>query len=184
MLIFDAWLNSIRLLTFFVLADAGSGKRDRLVEWVEKALFVRLNNLFEITVIERNHHTLLSARNLLTVVREPQPYVLNIFPRHLPKVVVSGEYFILKDIPFYAEACEADAKARQEHLEQREEKRQERKLRKAPGEKGRGSSSSTRPPTGKKKKKTIAKVIKASTSAPKPLSTSTASVSSRSASSV
>ena len=36
LLIFDAWLNSIRLLTFFVLADAGSGKMSHLIEWVEK----------------------------------------------------------------------------------------------------------------------------------------------------
>ena len=80
MLIFDAWLNSIRLLTFFVLADEGSGKRGCLVEWVEKASFVRLNKLFEITTTERNHHTLISAHNLLAVVQEPQSYVLNILP--------------------------------------------------------------------------------------------------------
>ena len=61
LLIFDAWLNSIRLITFFVLADSGSGKMSRLVEWVEKTSFVGLNKLFEITTIERNNHTLLSV---------------------------------------------------------------------------------------------------------------------------
>ena len=80
LLIFDAWLNSIRLLTFLVLADEGSSKRGCLVEWVEKASFVRLNKLFEITTTERNHHKLISARNLLAVVQEPQSYVLNILP--------------------------------------------------------------------------------------------------------
>ena len=94
-----------------------------MVEWVKKASFDRLNKLFEIIAIERHHQTFLSARNLLVVVREPQPYVLNILPRRLPKVVVPGEHFVLKDLPFYEKAREADAKACQELLDQWEEKR-------------------------------------------------------------
>ena len=143
------------------MADAGSGKRDRLVEWVEKASFVRLNKLFEITANERNHHTLLSTWNLLVVVQEPQSYVINIIPRRLSKIVVPREHFILKDLPFYEEAREVDVKVLQERLEQREEKRQEGKLRKFLGEKGHGSSSAARPLA--KKKTTIAKTIKAAT---------------------
>ena len=52
-----------------------------MVEWVEKASFDRLDKLFEITAIERHYQTLLSARNLLAVVREPQLYIVNILPR-------------------------------------------------------------------------------------------------------
>ena len=58
-----------------------TSKRGRLVEWVEKASFDRLDKLFEITAIERHYQTLLSARNLLAVVREPQLYIVNILPR-------------------------------------------------------------------------------------------------------
>lgn len=87
-----------------------------MVEWVEKASFNLLNRLFEIATDERNYQTLLSTRNLLAVVRESQPYILNIIPRWLPKTVVVGEYFVLKDLLFYAEAREADAQARQERL--------------------------------------------------------------------
>lgn len=87
-----------------------------MVEWVEKASFNRLNRLFEIATDERNYQTLLSTRNLLAVVRESQPYILNIIPRWLPKTVVAGEYFVLKDLLFYAEAREADAQVRQERL--------------------------------------------------------------------
>ena len=61
-----------------------------MVEWVEKASFDRLNKLLEITVVERHYQMLLIARNLLAVVWEPQPYVLNILPRRLPKAVVPG----------------------------------------------------------------------------------------------
>ena len=79
-----------------VTDNAGPGKRGRVVEWVEKASFARLNKLFEITAAERHHETLLTARNLLAVAREPQPYVVNILPRKLPKKVVPGEHYILE----------------------------------------------------------------------------------------
>lgn len=84
--------------------------------------------------------------------------MLPIIPRWLPKIVVLGENHVLKDLPFYKEACKADAKARQESLEQREEKRQEGTLRKVPGEKGQSFSSTTCPPA-KKKKMPSAKVV-------------------------
>lgn len=54
---------------------------------------------------------LLYARNLLTIIWEPQPYVLPIIPRRLSKVVVPEEHYVLKDLPFYKEAREADARA-------------------------------------------------------------------------
>ena len=60
---------------------------------------------------------------------------------------------MLKDLPFYERTHEADAKARQERLDQLEEKKQEGTLRKAPGEKGRDSSPTVRLPTTKEKKK-------------------------------
>lgn len=56
-------------------------------------------------------------------------------------------------------------------------------MRRAPGEKGRGSSSTAYPPTEKKKKKTITKAIQVATLALESPSTSTASTSSRSTSS-
>lgn len=62
--------------------------------------------------------------------------MLLIIPRRLSKVVVPEEHHILKDLPFYEEAREENAKAHQERLDQREEKRQEGTLRKAPSEKG------------------------------------------------
>ena len=89
-----------------------------------------------------------------------------------------GEHFLLKDLPFYERARETDTKARQERLDQREEKRQEGTLRKAPGEKGRDSSPAARPPTTKKKKKTkktkktLAQVLRIAALTPEALSSS------------
>ncbi|RVW34462.1 hypothetical protein CK203_081377 [Vitis vinifera] len=82
----------------------GQNKRGKLVEWVEKASFDRLNRLFEIVAAERSCDMLLSAQNLRSVMKEPQPYVLNILPRRLPEEVVAGEHFVLQDLPFYAAA--------------------------------------------------------------------------------
>lgn len=168
--------------TIFVLVGVGKEKRGRLVEWVEKASFVLLNKLSEITSNERNHHTLLSSRNLLAVIREPQFYILPIISRRLSKVVVPGEHYILKDLPFYEEAHKADATACQERLDQREEKRQERKLRRAPGEKSRASFSAAYPPV--KKKKLSEKAVKASALIPVSPSASTLSASTSTDSSV
>lgn len=84
---------------------------------MEKASFDCLNKLFEIIAGKRNYQTLLTAQNLLTIIQEPQSYVIPIIPRQLSKVVVFGEHFVLRDLSFYEEAHEADAKARQERLE-------------------------------------------------------------------
>lgn len=82
---------------------------------MKKASFICLNKLFEITTNKRNHQTFLTTWNLFAVVviQEPQPYVLLIILRQVPRVVVPGEHFVLKDLPFYEEVREADAKAHQ-----------------------------------------------------------------------
>ena len=49
------------MITFSVSIGVGKDKRGRLVEWVEKASFICLNKLFEITTNEMNHQTFLIA---------------------------------------------------------------------------------------------------------------------------
>ena len=82
----------------FVAVNAGPEKRGHIVDWVEKASFAYLNKLFEIDAKERHYKTLLSARNLMAVVRESQEYVVNILPRKMPKEVVPGEHYTVKDL--------------------------------------------------------------------------------------
>lgn len=76
-----------------------------------------------------NYQTLLTDRNLLAIVQEPQSYVLPIIPRSAPKVLVLGEHHMLKDLPFYEVAHKTNTKARQERFNQREKKCQEGTLR-------------------------------------------------------
>ena len=66
--------------------------------------------------------------------------------------MVAGEHFVLKDLPFYMEAREVDAQARQTLLNQREEKRQEGTLRRAPGDKRPAPFPPACAPAGKKKR--------------------------------
>ena len=68
-----------------------------------------MNKLFEITAAERHYQTLLTARNLLATVRKPKAYIINILPRKLPKKIVLGEHFVVKNLPFYTEARKVDA---------------------------------------------------------------------------
>lgn len=65
---------------------------------------------------------------------------------------MSGKHFVLKDLLFYTKAREADAQARQDRLTQKEERRQEGTLRRAPGEKLPVALPAAHPPTEKKKK--------------------------------
>ncbi|RVX10628.1 hypothetical protein CK203_016862 [Vitis vinifera] len=118
----------------------GPDKRGHIVEWVEKTSFARLNKLFEIVATERHYETLLTARNLLAVVRESQAYVINILPRKLPKKVVPEDHYVIKDLPFYKEVRKADAEKHQALLDDLEGRRKEGTLRKAP-EKKRSASS-------------------------------------------
>ena len=121
------------------------------MEWVEKASFDRLNRLFEIAAAKRSCDTLLSAQNLHSVMQELQPYVLNILSRRLPEEVVVGEHFVLQDLSFYAAVQNIDARTRKARLTDREEKRKEGLLRKAPGGK-RSTPSPVGAPTKKKRK--------------------------------
>ncbi|RVX22447.1 hypothetical protein CK203_012640 [Vitis vinifera] len=110
--------------------------RGHLVDWVEKASFACVCKLFEIDPKERAYKTLLSARNLTEVVREPQEYVINILPRKLAKdEIVPGEHYTVKELPLYQEAKEADAERRRKLLEDRDQKKTEGTIRKAPGQK-------------------------------------------------
>lgn len=116
-------INVALLIYCWSLVFTGTDKRGKLVEWVEKASFDRLNRLFKIVASEKSCQTLISARNLRAVIQVSQPYVTNILLKRLPKKVVFGEHFMLKDLPFYSETREADAQARQDRLNQREERK-------------------------------------------------------------
>ena len=127
---------------------------------MEKASFDRLNRLFKIAAAERSCDTLLSAQNLRLVMKEPQPYVLNILPRRLPEEVVAGEHFVLQDLPFYAAVQKVDTRTRKARLTDQELKRKERLLRKAPGGKRSVPSPAGTPAKKKKKVSTKGKEVK------------------------
>ena len=140
-------------MTFLSLVadNAGPDKRGHIVDWVEKTSFACLNKLFEIDVGERHYETLLTAWNLMAVVRESQEYIVNILPRKLPKEVVPGEHYIMKDLPFYKEVKEVDAEKRRALLDDRERRKNEGTLWKAPGQKRNAAFLLGEAPTKKRK---------------------------------
>ena len=83
------------------MGDTGKERWDRLVEWVEKASFTRLNKLFEIGAFEQNHKVLLLDKNLLALINDSKSFIIPIFPHVAPSFLVPDEHFVLKDLPFY-----------------------------------------------------------------------------------
>nr|CAN79093.1 hypothetical protein VITISV_017163 [Vitis vinifera] len=100
-------------------------------------------------------------QNLLVVVQEPWSYVLPILSLPLPKDFVPGEHHVLKNLPFYEVAHAADAKTRQDQLDQRE-RSIGRELRQAPSG-NRPTISFAACPLAKKKKPTAQSTKKAPT---------------------
>ncbi|RVW31062.1 hypothetical protein CK203_093507 [Vitis vinifera] len=135
----------------YSLVIPGPERRGHIVDWVEKASFACLNKLFEIDAKERCYKTLLTARNLMAVVRESQEYVVNILPRIMPKEVVLGEHYTVKDLPIYQEFKEADVEKRRALLDNREKKKNEGTLRKAPGQKRSATSPPNKAPAKKRR---------------------------------
>eukprot|EP00261_Vitis_vinifera_P034730 XP_019075973.1 PREDICTED: uncharacterized protein LOC109122733 [Vitis vinifera] len=135
----------------YSLVVPGPELRGHLVDWVEKASFGCLSKLFEIDAKERQCKTLLTVRNLTAVVREPREYVINILPRKMLKEVVPGEHYTVKDFPIYEALKEADAKKRRLLLEDREKKKNEGTLRKAPEQKRDADSPPEKIPAKRRK---------------------------------
>ncbi|RVW77133.1 hypothetical protein CK203_054279 [Vitis vinifera] len=136
---------------YSLVVPGRSGIEGHLVDWVEKASFGCLSKLFEIDAKERQCKTLLTARNLTAVVREPREYVINILPRKMPKEVVPGEHYTVKDFPIYEALKEADVKKCRLLLEDREKKKNEGTLRKAPGQNRDADSPPEKIPAKKRK---------------------------------
>ncbi|RVX04132.1 hypothetical protein CK203_015518 [Vitis vinifera] len=107
----------------YTLKIPGLELRGHFVDWVEKTSFACVCKLFEIDPKERAYKTLLSAWNLIAVVRESQEY----------------------------EAKEADAERRRKLLEDRDQRKNEGTIRKAPGQK-RGPDSPPKKTPGKRRK--------------------------------
>ena len=72
---------------------------------------------------------LLTKKNLRVVLAQAKPFVIPLLPWLAPPTLMSGEYFVMKDLPFYEVARFADAEARQACLDTREKKCQEGTLR-------------------------------------------------------
>ncbi|RVW54008.1 hypothetical protein CK203_072911 [Vitis vinifera] len=117
------------LFSKLFLSDSGSRKKGATswIGWKGRLLPVSAS-YFEIDAKERQCKTLLTARNLMAVVREA--------PR---------------DLPIYEALKEADAEKRRTLLDNRERRKNEGTLRKAPGQKRDADSSPKKTPAKRRK---------------------------------
>ena len=83
---------------YCVLFCAGKSWRGKLVNWVEKASFEKIQKLLEIFERERHHEVLLTLKNLGDLSRNPTPYSVSIISRPLPTEVVEGEYYVTANL--------------------------------------------------------------------------------------
>ena len=86
---------------------------------------------------------LLTKKNLRIILAQAKPFVIPLLPWLAPPTLMSSEYFVMKDLPFYEVTRFADAEARQACLDTREKKCQEETLRQALSSTSQVASNST-----------------------------------------
>ena len=74
-------LRSCILLLYFFCA--GKSRRGKLVNWVEKASFKKIQRLLEISEWERHHEILLTTKNLRELSCNPSPYIIPVISHPL-----------------------------------------------------------------------------------------------------
>ena len=88
----------VSLLILLINTFAGKSWRGRLVNWVEKAGFKKIQKLLEISERERHHEILLMVKNLRELSCNPFPYTFPIIPHPLLAEVVEGEHYVIADL--------------------------------------------------------------------------------------
>ena len=83
---------------FLINTFARKNQRGRLVNWVEKSSFKKIQKLLEISKRERHHEILLTVKNLRELSRNPYPCTLSVIPHPLLTEVVEGEYYVIADL--------------------------------------------------------------------------------------
>ena len=77
---------------------AGKSRRGKLVHWVERAGFEKIQRLLEISEQELHHEVLVTEKNLHDLSRHPSLYSVPIIPRPPPSEIVKGEHFVTTDL--------------------------------------------------------------------------------------
>ena len=80
---------------YYIFFCAGKSQRGKLVNWVEKVTFKKIQRLLEVFERERHHEILLTAKNLRELSRNPSPYIIPVIPRPLPSEIAEGEHYVI-----------------------------------------------------------------------------------------
>ena len=96
--------------SIYIFFCGGKSRRGKLVNWVEKASFKKIQRLLEISEWERHHEILLTVKNLRELSRSPSPYIIPVIPRPLPIEIVEGEHYVIVDLLNLAPGSSSPAK--------------------------------------------------------------------------
>ena len=86
------------IIIIIIIFCAGKCLRGRLVNWVEKASFKKIQKLLEISEWEQHHEILLTAKNLCELIHSPSPYIIPVIKRSLPSEIVEGKHYVIADL--------------------------------------------------------------------------------------
>ena len=92
---FYASILFVRIFYYCIFFCAEQSRRGRLVNWMEKASFKRIQRLIDISERERHHEILLTAKNLRELSHSPSLYIIPVIPRPLPVEIVDGEHCVI-----------------------------------------------------------------------------------------
>ena len=99
--------SHILLIHFFF---AGKTWRGKLVNWVEKASFKKIQRLLEISKREWHHEILLTTKNLRELSSSPSSYIIYVILCPLPVDIVEGEHYVIADLLNFASSSSSLAK--------------------------------------------------------------------------
>ena len=80
------------------LSISAQSRRGKLINWVEKASFEKIQKLLEISELERHHEVLLTLKNLGDLSHNSAPYSIPVIPCPLLTEIVEGEHYVTVDL--------------------------------------------------------------------------------------
>ena len=80
---FYAFILYVHVFYYYIFFCAGKSRRGKLVNWVEKASFKKIQRLLEISEWERHHEILLTTKNLRELSCNPSPYIIPVISHPL-----------------------------------------------------------------------------------------------------
>ena len=98
LLVYFSYAHLCTCVSLLWVVCAGKSRKGKLVHWVERASFRKIQRFLEISEQEQHHEVLLTVKNLHDLSRHPTPYSVSIILHPLASEIVEGEHFVTADL--------------------------------------------------------------------------------------